>query len=131
MVCIRKKTFTLLEVMVAAFILGISLVMVLQILGTSRSRVLRSKHRWARTHLLEQGLEFHLLAGPDEEYPDTFLPEGFSVVCELVEARELPVYAREPIGGKVLAGIKCTVLGVDNEEVDSFTVEKIVQQPLY
>jgi hypothetical protein len=124
----HKKTFTLLEVMVAAFILTLSLVMVLQILGTARARVLRAERRWARTHLLAQGLDFHLMAGPDETFPMEFLPKGFSIVCELSPAHDLPIYADQPIQGKMLSCIKVTVVGVNNEIVNSFKVQKIVNQ---
>lgn len=124
----RKKTFTLLEVMVASFILSVSLIMMLQILGSSRARVLRAKRRWARTHLLAQGLEFHLMAGPDERIPAAFLPEGFSITCESLDSDDLPDYAERPMNGKVLSRLKVTVLGLNNEDVTSFTTEKIMDQ---
>ncbi|MDT8390547.1 MAG: type II secretion system protein [Lentisphaeria bacterium] len=127
----REKKFTLLEVMVAALILGLSLVLTLQILGTARGRILRAQRRWARTHVLEQGLEFHLLTGPDEEIPPAFLPEGFSVVCEALDPADLPDYADQPIAGKTLARMKVTVYGVDKEETSSFTMEKTMEQKGY
>ena len=124
----RFLTFTFIEVLVAVAILGLSLVMLLGILGGARSKLLRAEQRWAREHLLAQVTELYLLAGPDADRPDDLLPEGFTSGCEIVDPQELPEHALDPQQGWMLVGYRVTLYGTDGEVVASHDVEKIVYE---
>lgn len=95
----RKSNFTLMEVMIAALILALSVVATMGIVGTSRANVLREERRWSREHLFTNIAEFYLLAGPDNPLPAELLPEGYSASCELREVEDLPEDAHESIRG--------------------------------
>lgn len=93
----RKSYFTLMEVMIAAMILTLSVVATLGITGTARSGVLREERRWAREHLFANVAEYYLMVGPEAALPAGLLPEGFSASCELYAVEELPDEALESI----------------------------------
>jgi prepilin-type N-terminal cleavage/methylation domain-containing protein len=123
----REDAFTLLEVIIAVAILSIALVLVLQVLATARARVLRSERKWARAHLLQQGAEYFLLAGPDAMVPQEFLPEGFSARCELVAATEpLPEHARDADNGWVPVIFRVSILDRSGKQISSCEIEKTV-----
>lgn len=126
----RKTTFTLIEILVAVAIMGISLVIILTILGNTRAQLLRAEERWAREHLLTQATEFYLLAGPEETLPPELLPEGFSADCELEEARELPENAIQPIGNTILKVYRVQLYGTADELLGERTVEKLINKDL-
>lgn len=48
----RRHPFTLMEVMIAALVLTLSVVATMSIVGTSRSKLLREERRWAKEHYL-------------------------------------------------------------------------------
>ena len=126
------RVFTLLEVLVAVAILGMSLALILQILGASRERVLRAERRWSRRHVLEQAAEFHLLAGPNARIPAGFLPEGFESRASLaVDPSNLPVHAAEPKNGWMPATLTVTVADENGEVVAEQDIEQIVPETVF
>ena len=78
---ILKSDFTLTEVLVAMAILGISLVMLLNILGGARERIIKAEERWGEEHLITRATEFYLIEGVEAEPPTDLFPEGFSTEC--------------------------------------------------
>lgn len=94
----RKKPFTLMEVMIAALILAMSVVATMSVVGTNRASVLKEERRWSREHYLTNAMEFYLAAGPAETIPDYLLPEGWRADCELNDIEDgLPDAALESI----------------------------------
>lgn len=89
--------FTLMEIMVAATILSMSVAAILGILGSARSSLLRSKDRWNWQHQLTQATEAYLLGGPNVTMPDGLLQEGVSVSCELSEVEDIHEEALEHV----------------------------------
>ena len=83
MATVYKSRFTLTEVLVAMAILGISLVMLLNILGGARERIIKSEERWGEEHLITRAIEFYLIEGAEAEPPSDLFPEGFSSECEM------------------------------------------------
>jgi len=120
--------FTLIEVLVAVLILGVSLTMILGILGTARARILRAESRWGREHHLTQAAEFFLLAGPDGEMPPDLFPQGFAAACQVVVAEELPVDGDQPINGWTLGRYDITVTGPDGETIGERRIEKLIDE---
>lgn len=122
------RPFTLLEVVVAVMVLGLSLVMIMSILGAARGRVIRAERRWAREHLVTQATEFFLLAGPDAAVPRGIFPEGVTADCAVEDVDDLPDEARLPIGNMMLRTYRITVYGTAGEPLGERTVEKIVYE---
>ncbi len=120
--------FTLIEVLVAVSILGLSLVLLLNLLGAARSRVLRAERRWAREHLLTQAIEFFLVSGADSQLPGDLLPSGFTATCELRDVDDLPDVLGEPIYNMQLKIVHVGLYDINQELVAERGVEKIVSR---
>ncbi len=126
----RKTTFTLLEILVAVTVFGVSLVMIMAILANARSRLLRAEERWAREHLLTLATEFFLLAGPEATLPEGVFPEGFTATCALDNVEDLPDTAILPVGNTMLKVYRVRVYGTGSELIGERTVEKVVYEHL-
>lgn len=124
----KKSSFTLLEVLVAMMVLGVSLIMIMGVLANARGRLLRAERVWAREHLLTQATEFYLLAGPEAIPPGDIFPEGFSSSCEIEEIGDLPETARQPVNNAVLRIYRVVLYGTDGAPLAERTVEKVVYE---
>ena len=123
----RQHRFTLLEVMVAATILAMSVTFTMVIVGGARTQVLRAQRRWGRAHLLAQAAEYYLLAGHrGGEVPSGLLPQGFGMSCELVEVTDLPEEALEPINGWRLGEFVIQVTDASGDLIGEMRVRKPV-----
>ena len=122
----RTRSFTLLEVLIAVAILGVSLALVLSIFGGARSRILRAERTWARQHLLTQATEIFLLAGPNAEIVDGLFPRNFSARCTLQPVTDLPAYAQEVDTGWILGEYHISLIGGQGEIIDELKVEKMI-----
>lgn len=111
-------------------ILGLSLALILQILGAARERLLRAERRWGRRHLAEQACEFYLLAGPLENTPSGLFPEGYrseaTLSFDLDET--LPQDADIPINGWRLARLNVQVFDERGKTVVTQNIEKLVRE---
>ncbi len=123
---IKRSRFTFLEIMVAVAILSASLAVVLTILGSSRSRLMRAERRWAGQHVLSNAVEFYLLAGTDAAIPGGVLPDGFSASCDLEAAEDLPEHAAEAVGGWMLGRYRIEVFNAGRQNVGEQIIEKVV-----
>lgn len=124
----RRHFFTLMEVMIAAGILAMSVAATLAIVGGGRARLLRAEKRWGRAHLLSQVSEYYLLAGAEAEEPRDLLPDGFSASCELHEAEDLVEDASEAINGWVLGVYTIRVFDTKGGLLGEIAVEKLVRE---
>ena len=90
---VRKKFFTLIEVVVALGILGLSLAGLLQLMTQSQVRIAKAVEKWKEMHCLTQGAEYLLLAGDPEDpvVPEDFFPyPEYTIECEVADAEGLP-----------------------------------------
>jgi type II secretory pathway pseudopilin PulG len=120
-----RASFTFIEIMVAVLILGVSLIMTLNLIAQSRSRLLRAEEQWANRHLLNLATEYYLLAGPNATLPGYFLERSYSASCEVreVDPGLLPEHAHEM--GTDWKLYQFTVsLYLNGELIDQQTVEK-------
>ncbi|MDD3695650.1 MAG: hypothetical protein PHG44_06750 [Lentisphaeria bacterium] len=124
----RKHYFTLMEVMIAATILAMSVVASLGIVGAARSGLLRAEKRWARQHILGQVAECYLLAGPGAIMPEGVLPQGFSSVCHLYAVDDLPEEAQESIRGWLLGEFHIEVFDVSGKLMEELRVRKMIKE---
>ena len=116
------------EVVVAMAILGLSMGLLLQLIGGSRERLLRAEQRWMSQHLLAQAGELYLLGGPAVETPIGVLPQGYSASCTLLPADNLPENAVDELSGWVLGRYAISVTGPGGEKTGEMTVERVVRQ---
>ena len=81
----RKACFTLIEVVVALAILGLSITGLLTLLTTSQRRMAKSYEKWERMHMLAQGAEYFMLRGEDPGgIPEEFFPyQGYRIVAQI------------------------------------------------
>jgi len=125
----RQSRFTLLEVIVAATILAMSVAFTMTIVATGRSQVLRAERRWARAHNVAQATEYFLLAGArGNAVPDGLLPQDYRMTCDLVEVTDLPEEALEPINGWRLGEFLIQVLDPNGNLVGETRVRKLVRE---
>ncbi len=126
---LRQSAFTLIEVVIAATILALSVAFTMSIVATARSQVLRAERRWGRAHLLAQAAEYHLLAGARaKQPPDGLLPEGYRTSCELFEVLDLPEEALEPVNGWRLGEFMIRVDDPNGQPIGELRVRKLVRE---
>lgn len=124
----KPRPFTLMEVMIAALILAMSVAATTAIVGTARANMLREQRRWLREHLLANAAEFYLACGPDATPPDGLLPDGYTCACELFDVEELPEDALESIREWRLGEYHITVFDADGTVVAEQSVRKILKE---
>ncbi len=89
----NRRTFTLIEVVVALGILAIALAGMLQLLIASQERLARTHEKWRQTHMLMQAAEYYLLqTGENPEAPplDVFPYKDYLTTCTFRDAENLP-----------------------------------------
>ncbi len=122
------RCFTLLEVIIAAAILALAVVMSVGIMGGARARILRAESRWGRQHLLSQAAELYLLGGPAAEMPPGLLPEGFSSSCTLTPVDDLSEEDLEPQQGWILGCFHVSVYDASGDLMAECRVDKLVRE---
>lgn len=123
------KRFTFIEILIAVTIMAVSLVMVMTVVGSAQSNIIKAQSNWGQSHLLTQATEFYLLAGPDGNMPDEFLPQNYSSSCTLNPFEgELPEHAIDPLNGFVPGVYRVEVTGLQGETIGIRKVLKLVPE---
>ena len=123
-----KRFFTLVEVVVALAILGLSLSGLLSLAMNAQVKVARAVEKWENTHKLIQAVEYVMLFDDENlNVPAEFFPyEGYSVQCAVDDAEGLPEEFTEI---DEAAPLKCItvelVRGRDNKVVDRVRIDRI------
>ena len=125
---IKGHSFTLMEIMVAATILSMSVAAILGILGSARSSLLRSRDRWNWQHQLTQATEAFLLGGPNAVMPDGLLQEGVSVSCELYEVEDIHEEALEHISEWLLGEFHIVLKDSEGRVKGENWVQKLIKE---
>lgn len=123
-----KKSFSLLEVIIATLILALTATIAIERSTRSQISTFNAEDEWAKEHLLSLGCEFYLMFGHEAEFPAAKLPSGFSLSCELNEAPvpegdEAEKY--EPVNGWVI-GQYTIRLFREGQEINSISIDKLV-----
>lgn len=123
----NKKSFTLLEVVVAIAILGVSLVTLLNIAASTVSRMNRAYDRWKGQHVLTQALEYYLLTGDKGSPPSDIFPyDDYEVVIEEGEPENLPEGVEKELDQWKLIKINAKLLDREGDEVEWVAFDKII-----
>ena len=123
-----KKAFTLVEVVVALAILGLSLSGLLTLAMNAQLKVARSVEKWDNTHKLIQAAEYLMLMDDESlSVPEEFFPyESYTVQASVDDAEDLP---EDFTGIEEAAPLKCITIEVvrttDNKVVDRIRMDRI------
>ena len=123
-----KKAFTLVEVVVALAILGLSLSGLLTLAMNAQLKVARSVEKWDNTHKLIQAAEYLMLMDDESlSVPEEFFPyEGYTVQASVDDAEDLP---EDFTGIEDAAPLKCITIEIvrttDNRVVDRIRMDRI------
>ena len=113
----KKHRFTLVEVVVALAILGITLVSLLTLAGAAQQRLGKARDRWRNFHMLSQGAEYFMLFTSEE-------PPGIDLAFFDVE--DLPEELTGLVGQPPL---RCCVVelvrNADGEVLDTLKIDRI------
>ena len=126
----NNNRFTLIEVIIALAILGLSLVALLTLANSSQQRLFRARERWNTAHMLTQAAEYYLLQASEDpeaitrqifDYPD------FAVNCRYDDAEDVP----EDFTG--IAGqpaLRCCIIelvrAIDRQPVETLKIDRII-----
>lgn len=117
------------EVMIAALILALTVVGSVASIGTARANLLREERRWSREHLMNNVMEFCLMAGAGNPLPAGLLPDGFSATCELYNVEEgIPEEAQESIRGWRLGEFRVRIYDRQGNLMAEQAVRKIIKE---
>ena len=123
-----KKFFTLVEVVVALAILGLSLSGLLSLAMNAQVKVARAVEKWENTHKLIQAVEYVMLFDDENlSVPNDFFPyDGYMVQCSVDDAEGLPEDFTEIDDA---APLKCITVELvrtrDNKVVDRTRIDRI------
>lgn len=123
-----KKAFTLVEVVVALAILGLSLSGLLTLAMNAQLKVARSVEKWDNTHKLIQAAEYLMLMDDESlSVPEEFFPyENYTVQASVDDAEDLP---EDFTGIEDAAPLKCITIEIvrttDNKVVDRIRMDRI------
>ena len=130
MKCKGTTLFTLIEVVVALGILGLSITGLLSLLIASQKRIAASYEKWERMHMLAQAAEYYMLMGEDPGgIPEDFFPyKGYriTVTYEDVPDDQIPDDYNNLLGQLPL---KCMVVNLerdgDGKLLDQLKIDRI------
>ena len=123
-----KKAFTLVEVVVALALLGLSLSGLLTLAMNAQLKVARSVEKWDNTHKLIQAAEYLMLMDDESlSVPEEFFPyENYTVQASVDDAEDLP---EDFTGIEDAAPLKCITIEIvrttDNKVVDRIKMDRI------
>lgn len=123
-----KRSFTLVEVVVALAILGLSLSGLLSLAMNAQIKVVRAVEKWENTHKMIQAVEYVMLFDDENlSVPNDFFPyEGYMVQCAVDDAEGLPEDFTEIDDA---APLKCITVELvrtrDNKVVDRVKIDRI------
>ena len=123
-----KRRFTLVEVVVALAILGLSLSGLLSLAMNAQVKVARSVEKWENTHKLIQAVEYIMLFDDENlSVPNDFFPyDGYMIQCSVDDADGLPEEFTEIDDAAPLKCITVELLRTsDNKVVDRVQIDRI------
>ena len=123
-----RKSFTLLEVVVAIAILAIGAVAALRITASGTKRMNHAVRGWEVQHMLSQAAEYYLIAGPAETIPEEFFPfEGYQATCEIGEPDVSEDVRIDLDSGWGLFKLTIRIFNDEGAEVGRMEMDKILQ----
>jgi prepilin-type N-terminal cleavage/methylation domain-containing protein len=123
-----KKKFTLVEVVVALAILGLSLSGLLSLAMNSQVKVARAVEKWENTHKMIQAVEYLMLFDDENlSVPTEFFPyDGYMIQTSVDDAEGLPEEFTEINDA---APLKCITVELvrtrDNKVIDRVKIDRI------
>lgn len=124
-----RRTFTLIEVVVAMGILSLGLVSLLSVTSAAQARIGKARDKWVRFHILSQAVEYLMLQDfedPELPGPDFFDYPDYRVECEYETVEDLP---EELMGLSGQAVLKCAVIELidlrSGDVVDTVRIDRI------
>lgn len=124
----HKNAFTLMEIVIATVILGLSVVATMAIIAGAQSNLLRAENRWSMQHITSSVVEYYLMAGHKGAVPRELLPQGFSATCELLTVDDIHEDAQEPISEWILGEYLITIFDTSGDVVSETRVRKLVKE---
>ena len=125
----KKKPFTLIEVVVALAILSISIAGLLQLLTAAQNRIIKVDDHWMRTHMLIQAAEYYMLMKQEDPpaITETFFPyDDYRVDVTWEEIEGLPEEYTGLTNQKQLrAMVLSLVRQQDGHEVDKIIIDRL------
>ena len=122
-----RKTFTLIEIVVALGILAISIGGLLQLAIASQLRISRAAEKWNEMHMLTQAAEYLLLHDEETvEIPSEFFPyEGYEINASYDDAEGLPDDLNNLTGQIPLKQLKIELIRArDHKTVDTIIIDR-------
>ena len=123
-----KKIFTLVEVVAALAILGLSLSGLLSLAMNSQVKVARAVEKWENTHKMIQAVEYLMLFDDENlSVPTEFFPyDGYMIQTSVDDAEGLPEEFTEINDA---APLKCITVELvrtrDNKVIDRVKIDRI------
>ena len=123
-----KRCFTLVEVVAALAILGLSLAGLLSLAMNAQLKTARAVEKWENTHKMIQAVEYVMLFDDENlSVPNDFFPyDGYMVQCSVDDAEGLPEEFTEIDDA---APLKCITVELirtrDNKVVDRVKIDRI------
>ncbi|WP_176015161.1 type II secretion system protein [Victivallis sp. Marseille-Q1083] len=126
--CRKRNNFTLLEVLIAVAILGMTIMAIIAMVGTAKIRSLTAARDLRENHMLVQAVEYWLLDVESKELPPEFFPYPEYTAERILEnVDDLPKGISASRGNWRL--VKMTVNLLRNGEIcQTISVERLARQ---
>lgn len=124
-----RYKFTLVELVVALAILGLSLTSLLSMFAAGRQRMGKAMENWRNMHMLSQAAEYILLHDTIlTGVPEQFFPyEDYTLYISYEDIDNLPEELENKSGQLELQGCRIDLIRYqDKEVVDSLIIDRII-----
>ena len=123
-----RKSFTLMEVVIAIAILALSLVAAMSMSYSAKKRIDKAYKNWKTQHMFSQAAEYYLLAGANSNIPDNiFSYEDIEVNCDIQECENL-AEDTDTNSGQWFLGTYHIELKNNGKELKSIKIDKIINK---
>ncbi|MFZ2657124.1 MAG: type II secretion system protein [Victivallales bacterium] len=125
---VGRRSFTLLEVVVALAVLGLAIVSSMEMCSSAVARMEKAKARWRNQHMISQAAEFFLLAGPGAQLPHEIFPfSDARASCSVDNAQGLPADVDTVSGQWRLATYHVQLYDSSGKNISFLKIDKIIQ----
>ena len=125
----KRRFFTLVEVVAAMAILTLGLASFFSMSFLAQKRLMKAQEKWERLHMLSEGAEYMLLQGfEDPELPgeEFWNYPGYRLSCSYEDVEDLPEEFTDLSGQAKLKCMVLELLNTSNDQVvDTLRIDRI------
>lgn len=124
-----KRSFTLIEVLIALSVLSLGILASTQLLSTAQNRARRAQAEWREQHALSLAADFYMLTSPDTPLPEAVFPyRDYRITAEyLAPGDVLPDGVPDRSGEWRFVVLKLQLYNADGKVLRTLEINQILE----